>query len=177
MNNESTEIVSDNESVDLTMTRDENGHLAGLAAALRGAGIDTADLARAIGEDTVSGRTYTVSVTDADGTDLGTTEMTGDLIVGAAYERAQTMALPVAQVMYLLLGVLGALRPHAVDAVLAAIEAGMTGGDPEATLAERGFNLSESAAEGGAQALEDMRQTSTRTVSARVTFEATDDDC
>ena len=167
-------VSTTTDTVDLTIDRDENGHLAGLVAALRGAGIDTVDLARALGEDSVTGRTFDISTTDEDGQVLGTTTIEGDLVVGASYERAQTTALPIAQTLFILLGVLGALRPRAVDAVLAAIEAGMTGGDPEATLAEMGFNLSESAAEAGAQALEDMRQTSTRTVRASVSF---DTDC
>ena len=162
-------------TTDLIMERDSAGHLAGLNAALRAAGYDTAGLARALGEDSVSGRTYTLTTTDEDGNDLGTTTIEGDLIVGAEYERAQTTAIPLTLLIYVTFGLMGAFRDRMADAALAAIEAGMAGGDPAAVLAEHGYNLSDSTADSAAQVLEDMRATSRRTVSARVAFDLADD--
>lgn len=158
-------------STDLILDRDPQGHLAGLNAALRAAGIDTVGLARTIGEDSVSGRSFSISSTDEDGNDLGTTTIEGDLVVGAAYERAQTTAIPLTLLIYVTFGLLGTFRDRMAEAALAAIEAGMAGGDPVAVLAERGFDLSEATSESAAQVLNDMRATSTRTVQARVTFD------
>lgn len=164
-------------TTDLIIERDSAGHLAGLNAALRAAGYDTAGLARALGEDSVNGRTYSITSTDEDGNDLGTTTIEGDLIVGAEYERAQTTAIPLTLLIFVTFGLMGAFRARMAEAALAAIEAGMAGDDPVAVLAERGYDLSDSTAESAAQVLEDMRATSLRTISARVAFDLADDDC
>ena len=177
MNTETTETTETTEMV--TIDRASGavvtvGAFGGLEAAIRAnrnaIGGDTTATAREVnGEDSVTEATFVIS-NEATGDEI---RLSGDIIVGASYERTQPTALPLNALNLLSASLLGMLRPAARNAAIAAIEAGMDGA-PSDEVAQGildAVNLSDDALAAGQQVLADMRRVSTRTVSASVRFD------